>query len=48
MPDRPVPPSAVGQKVDKAAGEANTPRAPDLRGERVQPPDSTPYLDPAF
>ncbi len=32
MPDRPVPPSAVGQKVDKAAGEANTPRARTSEG----------------
>ncbi len=35
-------------EVDEAAGEAATPRAPDLRGERVRPPDSAPYLDPSF
>ncbi len=48
MLGRPVPSSAVGQEVDEAAGEATAPRAPDLRGERVQPPDSAPYLDPSF
>ncbi len=48
MPGRPVPSSAVGQEVDDAAGEAAAPRAPDLRGERVRPPDSAPYLDPSF
>ncbi len=48
MPGRPVPLSAVGQEVDKAAGEATAPRPPDLTGERVWPPDSAPYLDPSF
>ncbi len=48
MPGRPVPSSAVGQEVDEATGEAAAPRAPDLRGERVRPPDSAPYLDPSF
>ncbi len=40
--------SAAGQEVDDVAGEAAAPRAPDLRGERVRPPDSAPYLDPSF
>ncbi len=47
-PGRLIPGSAVGQKVDDVAGEAAAPRAPDLRGERVRPPDSAPYLDPSF
>ncbi len=29
-------------------GKAAVPRAPDLGGERVRPPDSAPYLDPSF
>ncbi len=37
-----------GSKEDEAAEEAAAPRAPDLRGERVRPPDSAPYLDPSF
>ncbi len=37
-----------GSKEDEVAGEAAAPRAPDLRGERVRPPDSAPYLDPSF
>ncbi len=48
MPGLPVLSSAVGQKVDEAAGEATAPCAPDLRGEHVWPPDSAPYLDPSF
>ncbi len=40
MPGRPVPSSTVGKEVDEAAVEATTPRAPDLRGERVRLPDS--------
>ncbi len=48
MPDRPVPLSAVGQELDEATGEATSPHAPNLRGERVQPPDSAPYLNPSF
>ncbi len=35
-----------GPKEDEAAGEAAAPCAPDLRGERVWPPDSA--LDPSF
>ncbi len=37
-----------GTKEDEAAGEAAAPRAPDLRGERVRPPDSAPYPGPSF
>ncbi len=42
------PPKCHGPKEDEAAEEAAAPRAPDLRGERVRPPDSAPYLDPSF
>ncbi len=38
------PSKSRGPKDDEAAA----PRAPDLRGERVRPPDSAPYLDPSF
>ncbi len=44
MPTSPV----VSQEADEAAGEATAPCAPDLRGERMRPPDSAPYLDPSF
>ncbi len=30
------------------AGKATAPRTPDLIGERVQLPDSAPYLNPSF
>ncbi len=40
--------SAVGQEVDEAAGKATAPCTPDLRGERMWPPDSAPYPDPCF
>ncbi len=36
------------QRRTKPPIEAAAPRAPDLRGERVRPPDSAPYLDPSF
>ncbi len=49
MPGRLDPSSAaVDLEVDEAAGKAAVPRAPDLGGERVRPPDSAPYLDPSF
>ncbi len=49
MPGRLDPSSAaVDLEVDEAAGKATVPRAPDLGGERVRPPDSAPYLDPSF
>ncbi len=32
--------AAVDLEVDEAAGKATVPRAPDLGGERVRPPDS--------
>ncbi len=49
MPGRLDPSSAaVDLEVDEVAREATVPRAPDLRGERVRPPDSAPYLDPSF
>ncbi len=38
----------AGQKEDEAARWSRRPCAPDTRGERVRPPDSTPYLDPSF
>ncbi len=44
----PVLSSAVGQEADEAAGKATAPFTPDLRGERVRPPDSAPYPDPCF
>ncbi len=47
MPGR-TPGSAAGPKEDEAADRSRRPRAPDLRGERVRPPDSAPYLDPSF
>ncbi len=36
------------QRRTKPPIEAAAPRDPDLRGERVRPPDSAPYLDPSF
>ncbi len=49
MPGRLDPSSAaVDLEVDEAAGKAAVPRAPDLGGERVRPPDSAPCLDPSF
>ncbi len=49
MPGRLDPSSAaVDLEVDEAAGKATVPRAPDLGGECVRPPDSAPYLDPSF
>ncbi len=42
------PSKCRGPKEDEAAEEAAAPRAPDLRGVRVRPPDSAPYLDPSF
>ncbi len=48
MPGRIVPGGAVGRRRMKPLGEAAAPRAPDLRGEPVRPPDSAPYLDPSF
>ncbi len=49
MPGRLDPSSAaVDLEMDEAAGKATVPRAPDLGGERVRPPDSAPYLDPSF
>ncbi len=48
MPGRIIPGGAVGRRRMKPLQEAAAPRAPDPRGERVQPPDSAPYLDPSF
>ncbi len=36
------------QRRTKPLEKPPPPRAPDLRGERVRPPDSAPYLDPSF
>ncbi len=46
-PTRPIE-CCRGPRGGRSRWKATVPRAPDLGGERVRPPDSAPYLDPSF